>query len=297
LAVGVSGGPDSIALVFLLDQWIKLKKGKLIALIVDHKIRKESYFESLKTKHFLDSRGIKNKILFVSKNKVRDGKMKEARINRFEKLMIYCKKNKIFHLFLGHHFEDNIETFILRKIAGSNLEGLNCMQFVTLFNNIQIIRPLLSYTKKEILLFNKKFNLTFLHDPSNYNTMYSRVAVRQYLNLRNNIKKKVFTEFRLIRNNHSAYKSMIFQILNLIIINARIKKLVLDGKKFLSLNHELKVKILNISLKFVNSNTFNIRSKKIDNLIRKMTQFQNISLKSHQTTVKRVGKLIIVSKI
>ncbi|SVB97016.1 uncharacterized protein METZ01_LOCUS249870, partial [marine metagenome] len=39
IAVAVSGGPDSIALVFLLENWIRKNKGKLIALIIDHQIR------------------------------------------------------------------------------------------------------------------------------------------------------------------------------------------------------------------------------------------------------------------
>ena len=54
VVVGVSGGPDSIALTFILNKWIKKNKGKLTALIIDHKIRKDSYFESLDTKKFLD---------------------------------------------------------------------------------------------------------------------------------------------------------------------------------------------------------------------------------------------------
>ena len=133
LTVGVSGGPDSLALVILLNRWLIKKRGELIALIIDHRIRKESFFESIKTKNFLISKGIKSKILFVPNRKVKDGKPIQARVNRFEKLLNYCKKNNIFHLFLGHHLDDNIETFILRKIAGSNFEGLNSIQFTNCY--------------------------------------------------------------------------------------------------------------------------------------------------------------------
>jgi len=156
IAVGISGGPDSIALTLLLNSWVKRKKGDLIALIVDHKIRKESFDESIKTKKYLFVKKIKSKILFVSKNKVLQGKPNQARTNRFEKMTSFCKLNKIFHLFLAHHYDDNIETFLIRKVAGSNFEGLNCMQNVSYFNTIQIVRPLLTYTKKEIIEFNKK---------------------------------------------------------------------------------------------------------------------------------------------
>ena len=46
IAVAVSGGPDSMCLLFLLNNWIKKKKGSLIALIIDHQLRKESNLES-----------------------------------------------------------------------------------------------------------------------------------------------------------------------------------------------------------------------------------------------------------
>ena len=54
IAVGVSGGPDSIALVFILRKWIKNKKGNLIALIVDHQLRKNSYLEAKEVRSFLN---------------------------------------------------------------------------------------------------------------------------------------------------------------------------------------------------------------------------------------------------
>ena len=137
ILVAVSGGPDSIALVFLLQKWIKRKKGKLIALIVDHQIRKNSFEEASFVKKYLDKNNIHNLILKVKKKNVLSSKMNQARENRFSIMINYCKKKQILHLFLGHHYEDNIETFLLRKIAGSNFEGLNCMQMKTIQDNIQ----------------------------------------------------------------------------------------------------------------------------------------------------------------
>ena len=297
LAVGVSGGPDSLALTILLQQWIIKKKGTLIALIVDHRIRVESFSESLKTKKMLKSKGIKSKILFVNRDKVRDGKLSQARINRFEKLLNYCKKNNIFHLFLGHHFDDNLETFILRKIAGSNLEGLNSIQFLNILGRIQVIRPLLFYKKKEILSFNKKLNIPFINDPSNQNIKYSRVAIREYLNINKHIQKEINKEFELIRNNYHLYKKMIYQILNLLIIKVGFKKLILNAKGFFNLNYELRIKILTKGLQYVNSSSFQIRSKKIENIINRIYKFQNISLKSNKILINRIDDMIIIKNL
>ena len=113
IAVAVSGGPDSIALVFLLKKWINKKNGNLIALIVNHRIRKNSDLESKQVKDYLDANNIDSVILNVSKKKIYKTNMSQARENRFSKIVNYCQSKKIFSIFLGHHFEDNLETFIL----------------------------------------------------------------------------------------------------------------------------------------------------------------------------------------
>ena len=148
IAVAVSGGPDSIALAFLLKKWLKKNNGTLIALIIDHQIRKNSFEEARLVKRYLIENNIHSLILKVSKKNILKGKMSQARENRFSKITKYCKKNNIFHLFIGHHHDDNIETFFLRKIAGSNFEGLNSIQEKTIYDCIQIIRPLLNFSKK-----------------------------------------------------------------------------------------------------------------------------------------------------
>ena len=117
IAAAVSGGPDSIALVFLLKKWIKTKNGRLIALIVDHQIRKNSFDEASYVKKYLDLNNINNMILKVPKKNVLKGKMSQARENRFSKMVNYCKNNQIFHLFIGHHYDDNIETYLWTKIG------------------------------------------------------------------------------------------------------------------------------------------------------------------------------------
>ena len=299
IVVGVSGGPDSIALTFILNKWIKKNKGTLTALIVDHKIREDSYFESLDTKKFLDFHKINNKILAVSRKKVLKGQMNQARNNRFNVITNYCKINKIFHVFLGHHFDDNIETFLLRKIAGSNFEGLNCMQHVSIYKNIQIIRPFLSFSKKEILSFNKKFNLKYINDPSNYSVKYSRSIVRKYLYDDKYIFNKVIKDFNLIRNNYFQYKKMVFQIFNLVAKEIRLNKIILDIKKLLRLEYELQVKLVDISFKFLNNNKFKVRYKKIEDIIKIIEKPLNVSFKMQNIFIKKNddSNIVILSKI
>ena len=90
---------------------------------------------------------------------------------------------------------------------------------------------------------------------------------------------------------------MIYQILNLLIIKVSFKKLVLNAKDFINLNSEIRVKILTKGIQYVNNSDFQIRSKKIEDMVTKILKFQNISLKSNKTSIIRINNSIIITKI
>ena len=292
IAVAVSGGPDSIALVFLLKKWIRKNKGKLIALIIDHQMRENSFKEASFVKKYLDNNNIQSLILKVPKKNVLKGKMIQARENRFLKIINYCKKNKILHLFVGHHYDDNIETFMLRKIAGSNFEGLNCMQEKTIYNDVQIIRPLLKFTKKQILDYNKKMNLVYVNDPSNNDEKYSRVVVRNFIKKNSQYKKNIIQEFKLIRENYYDYKKMIFQIYNLINIEIHKNMIIFDSIKFLNLDQELQAKFTEITYKFFYPKKPFLRYQKVIKTLDKLCETVNLSITLSNMKVKRNNNLI-----
>ena len=287
VAVAVSGGPDSIALVFLLKNWIRKNKGKLIALIIDHQMRENSFKEASFVKKYLGNNNIQSLILKVSKKNILKGKMIQARENRFLKIINYCKKNKIFHLFVGHHYDDNIETFMLRKIAGSNFEGLNCMKEKTIFHNVQIIRPLIKFSKKQILDYVNKMNLIYIIDPSNYDEKYSRVVVRNFIKKNPQYKNNIIQEFTLIRDNFLDYTKMIFQIYNLINIKIHKDIIVFDSVQFLNLDIELQAKFIEITYKFFNPRKPFLRYQKIIKTLDKLYKTVNLSITLSNMKVKR----------
>lgn len=279
IAVAVSGGPDSIALVFLLSKWIKKNKGQLIALIVNHQIRIESKTESKKIKNYLISKNIKSKIININKKNVLKKTMSEARNNRFFKMLDYCKKNKIFHLFFGHHYNDNLETFMLRKIAGSNFDGLRSIQKKSIINKIQILRPLLSYNKKNILNYNKTNELFYLQDPSNFNSNYSRVIVRNFLSNYNNT--SVQNDFNLIQRYHPHYRKMIFQIFHKINTFNSKNQIIVNNIIFEKINLEIQIKIIEIIYEFLKPKRIKLRYSKVFNALKnikkKTTNCENIA--------------------
>ena len=281
IAAAVSGGPDSMGLVFLLNDWCKLINGNLIALIVNHNLRKNSLEEATSTQNILKKKKIKSKILSVHNSQINKKSMNEARINRYKLLTNYCRANNILHLFLAHHKDDNLETFLTRKVSGSDFEGLNSMQLFSLNNKINIVRPFLNYTKKEILEYNFHYKIPFVIDPSNTNLNYTRPSIRDFLGktLKKNI-KEIENEFNIIKKYSSYYKTMIYEILiknTTEISNSYIK---INYKNYMKLNKILSVKIVKCIFQYFNKKDIFLRSKKIDifiNEVKKM-KFKQFNL-------------------
>ena len=295
IAVGVSGGPDSMALVYLLNKWIKSKKGKLIALIFDHEIRSNSKEESLMVKYMLTEININSVIIKPNKNKLIRQNMANARENRFTGMINFCKKKYIPHLFLGHHYDDNLETYLIRKINGSNLEGLAAINTITNFNNIQIIRPFIKISKSTILDFNKKHNVNFINDPSNKNINYTRVKVRNFFQDKK-IKREVKNDFLKIKKEIPSYKKMIWEIFIGCLIDVSTHKVKINFNKLIKLDELIIEKLILSLLKFLIKNKNNIKSSKImifiDNL--KQPSFKTFNLNS--VNIQKKSDFLIFSQ-
>ena len=296
--VAVSGGPDSMALLFLMKEWIKKVDGKLIALIVNHNIRKESLKEANSIGNFLTKNKIKCKILTVKKKKVLKKNMSESRSNRYDLLLNYCKKNNLMYLFVAHHQDDNLETYINRRVAGSDFEGLGSMDFISKKNNIILVRPLLIFSKNDIINYNTTKNIPYIQDPTNLNLNYTRSIIRHSIE---NLNKKTFDEiksnFKNIKSNMALYKIMISEILfeNIVSINKNYIEInLVKFKKFDDLILEKLIKkIYNF---FYNELKF-LRSSKTQNLINqiKSKKFKVFNLKG--MLIKKVDNSLFFSKI
>ena len=122
--VGISGGPDSLALAFLAKIY-SIKKNLIVKFfIVDHKLRPESTNEARYIKKFLKKFFINLEILTWHGKKPQSNIQSKARKKRYELLISKCKNLSIFNLILAHHQDDLIENFFIRILRGSGLKGL-----------------------------------------------------------------------------------------------------------------------------------------------------------------------------
>ena len=145
LAVATSGGADSIALCILADRWARARQGRIIALIVDHRLRKGSYAEAKRVKSQLEKNlGITARVLRGQKLGGGANIQANARAMRYRLMCDWCIRYGVLHLLLAHHREDQAETFLLRLIRGSGVEGLAAMSSVSELKGVRILRPFLT---------------------------------------------------------------------------------------------------------------------------------------------------------
>lgn len=179
LAVAVSGGADSMALLLLAHEWVKPKNGHVIALTVDHGLRQESAAEATQVKKWCAKYHIEHHTLKSSPPK--GGSQEHARDLRYSLLTDWCKKNHVLHLLTAHHAGDQAETLFFRLARGSFIEGLACIPAVSTRAGVRLIRPLLNTPKRALEGFLDARAQPWIDDPSNHSPRYTRNRIRARL--------------------------------------------------------------------------------------------------------------------
>jgi len=208
--VAVSGGADSLALAYLSKCYqIKNNNKNFHYIHVDHKLRDTSSKEAQTIKKTLKKFEIECKVITWKKKKNSKKTQSDSRDFRLNVFDSFCKTKKISTILLGHHFDDFQENFFIRLLRGSGLKGLvSFYNYKNLQrNNLNIVRPLLDFSKDDLLYVTKNTFNFYLDDPSNRNLEYLRSRVRSMINnlKKNGLDEKKFkmTFDNLISSNNS----------------------------------------------------------------------------------------------
>ena len=179
--VGVSGGPDSMALLHIL---IRLKKAldlQIIVAHVNHNTGRKGQFEEQK---FVEEYAKKNSLVFETmtiKEYGDDNFHNEARSIRYNYFNSLVKKYHAKYVFTAHHADDLIETILMRIVRGSTLKGYSGFSKTVKMSNYYIIRPLIQVTKDEIYNYLNKNKIKYMQDSSNTKDVYTRNRFRKYI--------------------------------------------------------------------------------------------------------------------
>lgn len=190
IVVGVSGGADSVCLLYVLNE-LKEKLGiTLIVVHINHSIRGEDalrdqlYVEELSEKLGLIHYSFKKEVRKLAK---KEGLSEEeaGRKARYDTFLEVCKLHKCNKIAIAHNKNDNAETVLFHLFRGSGIKGLSGIDAVRVIQTenggITLIRPLLCVSRQEIEDYLRLKEITYCTDQTNFSNDYSRNKIRNLI--------------------------------------------------------------------------------------------------------------------
>ena len=180
IVLAVSGGPDSIALMWLAARWRRaLARGpRLVAVTVDHGLRVEAAREARDVKRLAHALEIPHRTLRWTGAKPKTGLPAAARAARYNLLAQAARTNGATHILTAHTRDDQAETLLMRMLRGSGIAGLAAMARVSEREGLWLARPLLDISKAQLVATLNKAKIGFADDPTNRDVNFTRPRLR-----------------------------------------------------------------------------------------------------------------------
>ena len=254
--LGLSGGLDSMTLLYLLKRFLENNNKfeiEIFPIIVDHNIRQGSSKEACQVQNLSQQLGFKTTIKKIH-CKIPSGNIQDWARKKRRDILCESTYELSANLLLAHHFDDQAETLFMRFEKKSGLDGLRGMQSVTFWNGILIIRPLLSFKKKQLRSFVDYNKITFFEDTSNKMLKFERVKTRYMLE---KIRKKNWPEISQDLYNFSKINSTLIKKIKFIFTDWISQNIFIDNSGAGRVNYK------NLKVIFEKSNliTINIVGK------------------------------------
>lgn len=184
VAVGVSGGPDSLSLLHFLYRYRKLLQIKVSAITIDHQLRSETSEADVKfVQSFCEALNIPcySRTVSVPEYQAKHalGTQLAARELRYQAYQEVMQAHQMNLLALGHHGDDQIETVVMQLTKTTNLHNLTGIPTRRSLSFGEVVRPFLCVTKQDIYEYANKHQLAYRLDESNLENTYMRNRIRQ----------------------------------------------------------------------------------------------------------------------
>ena len=181
LAVAVSGGSDSTALLVAMAEWACAQEVALYPVTVNHGLRAEAGEEAQSVARLCAALELSHKTLLWQGWDGRGNLPDAARRARYDLIAEWALGEGVRDLVLGHTQNDQAETFIMRLARGAGLDGLAGMSARTKREGMLLHRPFLGLARETLRDFLRLNEISWSDDPSNEDTKYARVKTRAAL--------------------------------------------------------------------------------------------------------------------
>ncbi|PEB51986.1 tRNA lysidine(34) synthetase TilS [Bacillus pseudomycoides] len=261
IVVGVSGGPDSLALLYYLLEKREEKKLKIVVAHVDHMFRGDESYEDLRfVENLCQEIGVICETIRINVSQYQQqygmNAQVAARECRYAFLERIMKKYDAPYVALGHHGDDQVETILMRLVRGSTPKGYAGIAVKRPFHNGYLIRPLLAVTKEEIVNYCNSLGIIPRMDPSNEKEIYTRNRLRKYvlpyLKEENPHVHERFQKFSMLMQEDEAYlQELAFEKMNKVITKKSNKHIVLSIPVFESMSMPLQRRGIQLILNYL----------------------------------------------
>lgn len=264
IVVGVSGGPDSLALLLFLNELKKDMKLKLFVVSLNHMFRKKEAQEDVM---FVKGLAKRLRLAFYAQridlpklHNIKGGSKEDlARQARYEFFAKAAKNFGAKEIALGHTRDDQAETVLMRLIYGAGITGLSGIPPTRKLGPYLIIRPLIETSRADIDLYLKENGIKACSDATNYDNAYKRNKIRNRLlpflekQFNPNIKEGLSRTAALLRDDKELLEEVLLkEVFGKLIKPAKGKIIYLNLKKFDRLHIALKKYVLRECIRKVN---------------------------------------------
>jgi tRNA(Ile)-lysidine synthase len=183
IVLAVSGGPDSVALMWLMARWRRtLARGPdLVAVTVDHGLRPEAAREAREVKRLAQTLELPHRTMRWRGTKPLAGVPAAARAERYRLLAQAARTAGATHIFTAHTRDDQAETVLMRLLRGSGIAGLSAMARESERGGVVLARPLLDLPKSRLIATLSRARIRYADDPTNRDPAFTRSRLRALL--------------------------------------------------------------------------------------------------------------------
>jgi tRNA(Ile)-lysidine synthase len=181
IVLAVSGGPDSVALMLIAARWRDLLEAPppVYVATVDHRLRANAAREAALAADWAAELLLPHAVLAWEGVKPKSRIQERAREARYELLFRYASTFGANYVLTAHHADDQAETILFRLLRGSGISGLAGMEKTSARHGMILGRPLLDYTKADLVAYCAAKAHPFIEDPSNDDPAYARTRLRR----------------------------------------------------------------------------------------------------------------------
>ena len=242
IALGLSGGVDSIALFHLLVTKHKESYKELVAFHINHGLREQSYEEAEFVENFVKHYNVKfYKKELNMKDLVRDSHTSEemlARKLRYDAFEEMSSLEGGVKLITAHHKNDQVENILMRLLSGRSMDYNLMIEGKTTIGNLEVYRPLLNVLKADLEQYADKYDLKYYVDSTNFDTDYTRNNIRyNIVPLLNDVNAASFDNLinfsSYYQNINVELKNKVLEVKDDYVISTEDGKVELDKEKLL----------------------------------------------------------------